>query len=244
MLTTRPLVFLLNVDNTLLDNDRFAADLAARLDCDFGKEERERYWSIYASLRDTPGYADYLGALQQFRPDNGNEAALLQLSFFLLDYPFVERVYPHALEAIRYLEAIGTSVILFDGDIVFQPRKIQRAGLWDAVEGRVLVHVHKESMIDATLQRYPAAHYVMVDDKPGLLAAVKRVLSGRVSTVFVRQGYHAAEATQVSLDLAPDYTIDHISDLWGLARADFPAIANLHVARASRDGTTKAAPPE
>ncbi|WP_233171796.1 HAD family hydrolase [Dyella sp. ASV21] len=244
MLTTLPLVFLLDVDNTLLDNDRFAADLTAQLDRDFGKDERERYWSIYAGLRDTLGYADYLGALQQFRLDNTNEAALLQLSFFLLDYPFVERIYPHALDAIRYLETIGTSVILSDGDMVFQPRKIQRTGLWDAVAGRVLVYVHKERMIDATLQRYPAAHYVMVDDKPGLLAAVKRVLGGRVSTIFVRQGHYAAEAAQAAPDPTPDYTIDHISDLRGFAKADFPALATLHVARTRGDATTKAAPPE
>lgn len=244
MLSPRPLVFLLDVDNTLLDNDRFAADLTAQLDRDFGKEERERYWSIYAGLRDTLGYADYLGALQQFRLDSDDEAALLRLSFFLLDYPFGERFYPHALEAIRYLETIGTSVILSDGDIVFQPRKIQRAGLWDAVDGRVLVYVHKERMIDVTLQRYPAAHYVMVDDKPGLLAAVKRELAGRVSTVFVRQGHYAAEAAQAAIDPAPDYTIDHISDLRGFAPSDFPAIATLHAARVSRDGTIKAAPPE
>src|SRR5579872_1217443 len=129
MLSPRPLVFLLDVDNTLLDNDRFAADLTAQLDRDFGQKGRERYWSIYAGLRDTLGYADYLGALQQFRLDSDDEPALLRLSFFLLDYPFGERFYPHALDAIRYLETIGTSVILSDGDIVFQPRKIQRAGL-------------------------------------------------------------------------------------------------------------------
>ncbi|WP_243048713.1 HAD family hydrolase [Dyella sp. RRB7] len=244
MTTPQPLVFLLDVDNTLLDNDRFAADLTAQLDQAFGKDERERYWSIYAGLRDTLGYADYLGTLQQFRLDNSDEAALLQLSFFLLDYPFHERLYPHALEAIHYLETMGAPVILSDGDIVFQPRKIQRAGLWHAVDGRVLIYVHKERTIDAVLQRHPAAHYVMVDDKPMLLAAVKRALAGRVSTVFVRQGHYAAEAEHAAIDPAPDYTIDHISDLRGLSPADFPAIATLQAARVSRDGTVKAAPPE
>lgn len=244
MMTPTPLVFLLDVDNTLLDNDRFTADLTARLDEAFGKEERERYWSIFAELRETLGYADYLGALQQFRLGHGDDAALLPLSFFLLDYPFSERFYPHALEAIRYLASIGTPVILSDGDMVFQPRKIQRAGIWQAVDGRVLVYVHKERMIDATLQRYPAAHYVMVDDKVTLLAAVKRVLADRVSTVFVRQGHYAAEAEHGVIDPAPDYTIDHIGDLRGFASADFSAVTTPHAARVSRDGTIKVAPSE
>lgn len=244
MLNPPPLVFLLDVDNTLLDNDRFAADLAAHLEEAFGKEECDRYWSIYAGLRDSLGYADYLGALQQFRLGNDNEAALLQASFFMLDYPFSERFYPQALEAIRYLDSIGTPVILSDGDIVFQPRKIQRAGLWQAVDGRVLIYVHKERMIEPTLLRFPAAHYVMVDDKPSLLAAVKRVLGDRVSTIFVRQGHYAAEAKQAAIDPAPDFTIDHVGDLRGFAPPDFPAIATPHAARVSRDGTVKATPSE
>jgi FMN phosphatase YigB (HAD superfamily) len=244
MLTPGSPVFLLDVDNTLLDNDRFAADLTAQLDQDFGSEERDRYWSIYAGLRDALGYADYLGALQQFRLDSNDEAALLQLSYFMLDYPFDERFYPQALEAIHYLDTIGMPVILSDGDIVFQPRKIQRAGLWHAVDGRVLIYIHKERMIEAVTQRFPADHYVMVDDKPNLLAAVKRLLGGRVSTVFVRQGHYAADAQRTAIDPAPDYTIDHIGDLRGFAPSDFPALSTLHAARISRDGPIKAAPPE
>jgi FMN phosphatase YigB (HAD superfamily) len=244
MLTPAPLVFLLDVDNTLLDNDRFAADLTVQLDDLFGSEERDRYWSIYAGLRDALGYADYLGTLQQFRLANSDEAALLQLSFYLLDYPFSERFYPHALDAIRYLDTIGTPVILSDGDIIFQPRKIQTAGLWQAMDGRVLIYVHKERMIEAVMQRFPADHYVMVDDKPHLLAAVKRLLGGRVSTVFVRQGHYAADAQRSVIDPAPDYTIDHIGDLRGFALSDFPALATSQAARVSRDGPIKAAPAE
>jgi FMN phosphatase YigB (HAD superfamily) len=244
MLTPGSPVFLLDVDNTLLDNDRFAADLTAQLDQDVGSEGRDRYWSIYAGLRDALGYADYLGALQQFRLESSDEAALLQLSYFMLDYPFDERFYPQALEAIHYLDTIGTPVILSDGDIVFQPRKIQRAGLWHAVDGRVLIYVHKERMIEATMQRFPADHYVMVDDKPNLLAAVKRVLGSRVSTVFVRQGHYAADAERTVIEPPPDYTIDHIGDLRGFAPSDFPPVTTSRAARISRDGPIKAAPPE
>lgn len=173
MLNENLVVFMLDVDNTLLDNDRFAADFTARLDHDFGKAERERCWSIYAELRDRLGYADYLGALQQFR--NGSDAvlALLQMSAFLLEYPFGERLYPRALAAFDHLRTIGITAIVSDGDIVFQPRKIQRSGLWDAVDGRMLVTLHKERRFDLIQRCFPAGHYVMIDDKPQLLAAMK-----------------------------------------------------------------------
>lgn len=219
------IVFLLDVDNTLLDNDRFAADLAARLDDAFGRAERERYWSIYAGLRDQLGYADYLGALQGFRAGNDDEPALLQMSAFLLDYPFRERLYPRALAAIRHLRTLGTAVILSDGDIVFQPRKLQRSGLWDAVAGRVLIYPHKEHMLDAIQRRFPAMHYVMVDDKPQLLAAVKRVLVDRLTTVLVRQGHYAAAAERIAIEPAPDMTVEHIGNLCDLALPDFRATA-------------------
>ena len=217
MLTPTQTVILIDVDNTLLDNDRFASDLMARLDRDFGKTERERYWSIYSERRDKLGYADYLGALQEFRTDSNNEAALLQMSEFLLDYPFSERLYPRALAAVEHLGKMGTTVILSDGDIVFQPRKIQRSGLWDAFDGRVLVYLHKELMLDALLSRFPARHYVMTDDKPQLLAAMKRELVNRLTTVFVRQGHYAAESGRVAIDPVPDVVVDHIGDLCDVA---------------------------
>lgn len=228
MLTTQPIVFLLDVDNTLLDNDRFATHLTAQLDQDVGPMERERYWSIYNKLRDLLGYADYLGALQQFRVDHEYQRALLSLSSFLLEYPFEERLYPGALEAVSHLATLGTPVILSDGDIVFQPRKIHRAGLWQAVEGRVLVYVHKERMTEAIQREFPAAHYVMVDDKPKLLSAMKRIFGARITTIFVQQGHYAQDASALDLDPAPDKTIAHIAELRRLTAADFPPAAVGH----------------
>lgn len=213
MLTSNELVFLLDVDNTMLDNDRFAADLSERLACDFGEAQRRRYWSIYDTLKEQLGYADYLGALQQFRVGTDDLPALLQLSAFLLDYPFDERRYPHAIAVIDHLRTMGTTVILSDGDIVFQPRKIQRAGLWDAVDGRVLIYIHKEKKLDAVQRRFPARHYVMIDDKLQLLVAMRRALSDRLSTVFVRQGHYAAEQMRGPPDPAPDVTVDRFGDL-------------------------------
>ena len=207
-------VFLLDVDNTLLDNDRFAADLGARLQRDFGAAERERYWAIYNALRDKLGYADYLAALQEFRVDLDDDLPdLLRMSAFLLDYPFAERLYPRALDAIAHLRGLGVVAVLSDGDVVFQPRKVQRSGIWDAVEGRVLIYLHKERMLDAVQRRFPSAHYVMVDDKPQLLATMKRALGEKLTTVFVRQGHYAAESPDTVIDPAPDRSIARIGDL-------------------------------
>lgn len=244
MLTRVPVVFLLDVDNTLLDNDRFAADLTARLDDDFGKPECERYWSIFGELRDQLGYADYLGALQTFRAGSDDAPALLQMSAFLLDYPFSERLYPRALTAIEHLCMMGTTVILSDGDVVFQPRKIQRSGLWDAVDGRVLVTLHKERMLDKVQRRFPARHYVMIEDKPRLLAAMKRVLAGRLTTVLVRQGHYAAEAAAIAIDPAPDMSVEHIGDLSDLALPDFHAATAARAVDTDHQQSPKAASKE
>lgn len=220
-----PLVFLLDVDDTLLDNDRFAADLGAELERNFGAPERERYWAIYAQLRDERGYADYLDALQGFRTGLDNHPALLSMSAFLLDYPFELRLFPGALETVAHLRTLGRPVILSDGDVVFQPRKIRRAGLWQALQGDVLVYLHKQQMLDAMQQRYPAAHYVMVDDKPDLLAAMKRQLGARLTTVWVRQGHYAAAAADQRLEPAPDRTIRCIAELQERKLEDFLADA-------------------
>ena len=244
MLKHAPLVFLLDVDNTLLDNDRFATDLTTQLDHAFGRTERERYWSIYNGLRDALGYADYLGALQQFRAGIDDEAALLQMSSFLLDYPFTERLYPGALATIDRLRTLGTPVILSDGDIVFQPRKIQYSGLWKAMDGRVLVYVHKERMLDIVQRRFPAKHYVMIDDKPQILAAAKRILLDRLTTVFVRQGHYAADSASLIIDPMPDVTVEHIGGLRDFTLSDFRADATARAEYADRDQTPKAAPPE
>lgn len=200
-------VFLLDIDNTLLDNDSFAADLGERLQQDFGAEDPERYWALYAILRETLGYADYLATLQQFRAGLDDDPDLLQMSGFMLDYPFAERLYPGALAAVAHLRTLGTPVVLSDGDAVFQPRKVQRSGIWEAVQGRVLIYLHKQRMLDAMQRRFPAAHYVMVDDKPRLLAEMKSVLGDRLTTVFVRQGHYAREAVGQSIVPAPDLTI-------------------------------------
>jgi FMN phosphatase YigB (HAD superfamily) len=228
VLTSDAIVFLLDVDNTLLDNDRFIADLSARLDHDFGEAERRRYWSIFDELREQLGCADYLGALQKFRAGSANEPALLQMSAFLLDYPFSQRLYPRAIATIEYLRTMGSTVILSDGDIVFQPRKIKCAGLWDAVEARVLVYLHKEQMIAEVQRRFPAEHYVMIDDKRQLLAAMKRVLVDRLTTVFVRQGHYAAEPAHIPIQPTPDLTVERIGDL-----CDFPLVG-FHVVEALR----------
>lgn len=210
-------VFLLDVDNTLLDNDRFAADLRAHLVQQFGQEEGDRYWALYEQLRDTVGYADYLGALQHFRRDSDARPGLLATSAWLIDYPFEERVFPYALSTIDALNKLGRAVILSDGDIVFQPHKIDRAGIYGAVRGEVLIFVHKELSLDAMQARYPAEHYVMVDDKPNLLAAMKRKLGDKLTTVFVRQGHYAALADLTKIQPAPDHAIDTIGDLKTLA---------------------------
>ena len=214
-------VFLLDVDNTLLDNDRFSADLGATLEAAFGAAERERYWTIYEALRRESGVADYLGALQRFRTGLDNDPSLLQMSAYLLEYPFAERLYPHALETVAHLRTLGPTAILSDGDVVFQPRKIQRAGLWAALRGEVLIYVHKQQMLVAMQQRYPAAHYVMVDDKPQVLAEMKRRLGRKLTTVFVRQGHYAADSASEAIDPAPDLSIACIGELLRRKLEDF-----------------------
>jgi FMN phosphatase YigB (HAD superfamily) len=221
MLSADEVVFLLDVDNTLLDNDRFAADLGARLEAAFGASERERYWAIFGQLRDQLGLADYLGSLQQFRTGLDDHPELLAMSEFLLEYPFAARLFPRALEAVAHLRTLGLPVVLSDGDIVFQPRKIQRSGIWDAVEDRVMIYLHKERVLDHMQQRYPAKHYVMVDDKPNLLAAMKTALKDKLTTVWVRQGHYAAAPESGSVTPSPDMTIERIGDLIHHHSSDF-----------------------
>jgi FMN phosphatase YigB (HAD superfamily) len=221
MLSTREVIFLLDVDNTLLDNDRFAADLGERLELAFGASERARYWEIFGRLREQFGLADYLGSLQTFRTGLDDHPELLAMSDFLLEYPFAARLFPRALEAVAHLRALGRPVVLSDGDIVFQPRKIRRSGIWDAVEGRVMIYLHKERVLDHMQQRYPADHYVMVDDKRILLAAMKSALKDKLTTVFVRQGHYALAPESNSLEPAPDLTIERIGDLIHHNLSDF-----------------------
>lgn len=221
MLSANDVVFLLDVDNTLLDNDRFGVDLGDRLEQSFGAFEKARYWSIIARRREELGLVDYLGSLQEFRAGLDDHAELLEMSAFLLDYPFAERLFAGSLEAVSHLAAFGRPVVLSDGDIVFQPRKIQRSGIWAAVEGRVLIYLHKEKVLDHMQSRYPAKHYVMVDDKSNLLAAMKLSMGPRLTTVFVRQGHYAHDPQASAVDPAPDLLIECIEDLILLKLTDF-----------------------
>jgi FMN phosphatase YigB (HAD superfamily) len=221
MLSAGEVIFLLDVDNTLLDNDRFAADLGDRLEQSFGASERERYWAIFGRLREQLGLADYLASLQAFRVGLDDHPDLLAMSEFLLEYPFTARLFPRALEAVAHLNTLGRPVVLSDGDIIFQPRKIQRSGIWDAVGGRVMIYLHKERVLDHMQQRYPARHYVMVDDKPNLLAAMKSTLKSKLTTIFVRQGHYALAAESNSVEPAPDMTIERIGDLIDHHLSDF-----------------------
>jgi FMN phosphatase YigB (HAD superfamily) len=177
------------------------------------KKSADHYWMLFEALRAELGYTDYLGALQRYRQGLMNDPDLLMMSSFLLDYPFADRLYPHALDVLRHVGQWGKTVILTDGDVVFQPRKVQRSGLWEAVDGRVLVYIHKEKMIDAITQRYPARHYVMVDDKLRILTAMKKWLGDRLTTVFPRQGHYANDVRALRQFPAADITIEHIGNL-------------------------------
>jgi FMN phosphatase YigB (HAD superfamily) len=214
-------VFFLDVDDTLLDNDRFGADLGNRLESDFGVEARKRYWSIFEELRVKFGFADYLGSLQVFRDGLDDDPRLLGMSDFLLEYQFSNLLYPQALQAIGHLRTLGRPVILSDGDVVFQPRKIKHAGIWSAVDGAVLIYIHKEKALDHVQRRYPASHYVVVDDKPNLLAAMKSQLKERLTTVFVRQGHYALAPGSNSVQPPPDRVIERIGELLNFQSSDF-----------------------
>jgi len=206
-------VFLFDVDNTLLDNDRVAADLQSHLAREIGADGAQEYWHIFEQLRTELGYADYLGALKRYRSKHPRAPNLVCVSDFLINYPFGERLFPDALEVIEWVQQWGPAVILSDGDVVFQPRKISRSGLANAVAGRVLIYVHKEQELDDVVQRYPAQHYVLVDDKLRILAAVKKFWGSRVTTVFVRQGHYAVDPKILASYPAADISIERIGDL-------------------------------
>ena len=214
-----PVVFLLDVDNTLLDNDRIISDLQRHLTQVFGVERQQRYWKIFEARRAELGYADYLGALQRYRLENPHDPHLLQLSYYLVDYPFAERLFPGALDVIKRLRAWGPTVILSDGDMVFQPRKVQRSGLFEAVEGHALIYVHKERELSDVENRYPAQHYVIVDDKLQILTAAKQVWGARLTTVFPRQGHYAHDLQILTAFPAADIEIECIGEL---LRFDLP----------------------
>jgi len=213
MMNTGRVVFLFDVDNTLLDNDHVVADLKRHLTETLGLERQQRYFAIFEALRDELGYADYLGALQRYRVENPREPHILEVSSFLIDYPFANRLFPGSLDVIERFASFGMPAILSDGDVVFQPRKIERSGLHAAVEGRVLVYIHKEKELEDVVQRYPARHYVLIDDKLRILSEVKRVWGPRVTTVFPRQGHYAHDPEVLSTYPPADVTVERIGDL-------------------------------
>ncbi len=212
-MATHPVVFLVDVDNTLLDNDRVVADLMRHLEREVGHERQQRYWSIFEELRSELGYADYLGALQRYRVEHPRDPHLLTVSYFLINYPFANRLFPNSLDVLEHLRAWGPTVILSDGDVVFQPRKVERSGLFEAVERNVLIYIHKEVELEDVERRYPAERYVLIDDKLRILAAVKKVWGQRVTTVFPRQGHYATDPKALAGHPPADVTIERIGEL-------------------------------
>jgi FMN phosphatase YigB (HAD superfamily) len=206
-------VFLVDVDNTLLDNDRVTADLQRFLEQEVGAGSSQRYFELFEELRRELGYADYLGALQRYRIENPRDPHVLNLSHYLIDYPFANRLYPESLDAIDFMKTLGQVVILSDGDVVFQPRKIDRSGLWSAVEGKVLIYVHKERQLDDVEARYPARRYVLIDDKLRILDAIKKTWGDRVTTIFPRQGHYAFDPEILAACPPADITVERIGDI-------------------------------
>jgi len=221
MTNSNEVVFLFDVDNTLLDNDRVTTDLRRYLEQKFGPEVRDRYFTIFEELRAELGYADYLGTLQRYRLEAECDPKLLLMSEYMVDYPFANRLYPGSLDALEHVRQWGPTVILSDGDVVFQPRKIRRSSLWDTVEGRVLIYIHKELMLDDVERRYPARRYVMVDDKLRILAAMKNVWGNRLTTVFPLQGHYALDPKVGAAYPAADITIERIGELVNYDLSDF-----------------------
>lgn len=206
-------VLLFDVDNTLLDNDRVTEDLRRHLEQEVGPDRQERYWALFEELRRELGYADYLGALQRYRIEYPRDPHLLTVSHFLINYPFADRLYPRGLDVIAQAKRAGKAVILSDGDVVFQPRKVEQSGLHRAVDGNVLIYIHKERELEDVERRFPADRYVLVDDKVRILSAVKAIWGSRVTTVFPRQGHYALDSEDVALFPPPDVTVDGIGDL-------------------------------
>ena len=221
MSSRSPVVFLIDVDNTLLDNDQIIADLKQHLTQAFGAERQNRYWAIFEKLRAELGYADYLGALQRYRIENSTDPNFLRVSFYLLNYPFASRLFPESLKVVEHLAAWGPTGILSDGDVIFQPWKVQQSGLYAAVRGRVLIYIHKEQQLRDVERHYPAEHYVLVDDKLRILTAVKQLWGSRLTTVFPRQGHYAHDSRELDPYPPADITVEGIGDL---LRYDLPSL--------------------
>jgi FMN phosphatase YigB (HAD superfamily) len=206
-------VFLFDVDNTLIDNDHIVADMKSNLERDIGNEQQQRYWDYFEELRTELGYADYLGALQRYRVNHPRDFGIIAVSYFLMNYHFANRLFPCSLDVIEQYKQYGETAILSDGDMIFQPLKIERSGLREAVDEKVMIYIHKEQELDDVKKRYPADHYVLIDDKVRILDAVKKTWGAQVTTVFPRQGHYAADAKETAQYMAPDVTVDRIDQL-------------------------------
>jgi FMN phosphatase YigB (HAD superfamily) len=224
-------VFLFDVDNTLLDNDRVTNDLKRYLEANVGPDRSRRYWQLFEQLRAELGYADYLGALQRYRLENLHEPSLLAVSYFLMRYPFANRLFPNSIDAVEHVAQWGRAVILSDGDVVFQPHKVYQSGLFEVFDGNVLIYIHKEQELANVEARYPAAHYVLVDDKLRILHAVKQIWKSRVTTVFVRQGHYAVDQKNLAQYPAADLSINRIGDLIEFDLSALTAAAQTSAAR-------------
>ncbi|HLX04993.1 MAG TPA: hypothetical protein VKR28_05630 [Candidatus Binatus sp.] len=213
-------VFLFDVDNTLIDNDHIVADMKSNLERDIGNDQQQRYWDYFEELRTELGYADYLGALQRYRVNHPRDFGIIAVSYFLMNYHFANRLFPCALDVLEQYQQYGETAILSDGDMIFQPLKVERSGLREAVDGKVMIYIHKEQELDDVKARYPADHYVLIDDKVRILDAVKKTWGAKVTTVFPRQGHYAADVKEVAKYMAPDVTVDRIDQLrdYDLAR--------------------------
>lgn len=219
-MSASPIVFLVDVDDTLLENDRIQVDIQKHLEHEYGAAARDRYWAIQEQLFHDLGYRDYLSALQRYREEHPYEPHLISTASFLMDYPFADRLYPGALDVLKRLRTFGPTVILSDGDVIFQPRKVERAGIFQAVAGNVLIYIHKEEALADVERRYPAEHYVLVDDKLRILTAVKKIWTKRVTTVLVRQGKFANDP-QILVSFPPaDLTVAGIGDLLEYDKSD------------------------
>ena len=218
------LVFLFDVDNTLLNNDHVTADLKRHLEQQVGPERQQRYWDIFEQLRNELGYADYLGALQRYRIEYPRDPGLLTVSHFFINYPFATRLYPDSLDAIEHVKQWGKAAILSDGDVVFQPLKVERSGIYEAVNGCVLIYIHKEQELEDVERRFPADHYILIDDKIRILTAVKKIWGSKVTTVFPKQGHYALDPKVVAAYPPADITINRIGDLLNYQAESFMSV--------------------
>ncbi|HLW52641.1 MAG TPA: HAD family hydrolase [Candidatus Angelobacter sp.] len=218
------LVFLFDVDNTLLDNDRVTEDLKRHLNQQVGPERQQSYWEIFEQLRTELGYADYLGALQRYRIKYPTDPSLLTVSHFMINYPFATRLYPDSLDAVEYVKQWGKPVVLSDGDVVFQPLKVERSGIYEAVAGNVLIYIHKEQELAEVEKRFPARHYVMIDDKLRILTAIKKSWGDKVTTVFPRQGHYAHDPQALATYPPADLSVERIGDLLSCTRESFTPV--------------------